>query len=259
MLQALDLILKEVENKNRYSKNGQISLFDDGALETEPFKMPVLEELPKNELLKAEKEVAGLYLSGHPMSAFEGYARKIGATRISDLNDSEASLKYDGKTVTVIGIINSLKRRATKSEQIMANIELEDIYGSIRCMVFPKYLMQYADILAEGVVVKVTARVSTYEGRDTELILESAETVNAEKIKRSVKSGLYLRLPNLKGAEYKQIIAVLQQARGNTPVTIVETDTGRRFAANSSLFVDKERLDLDSLVKILGGENVKLI
>ncbi len=259
MLQALDLILKDVENKNRYAKNGQISFFDDGTLDKEPFKMPVLEELPKNEMLKAEKEVTGLYLSGHPMAAFEAYARKTGVTRISDLNDNETAVKYDGKTVKVLGIVNRVKRRSTKTEQIMANIELEDTYGSISCTIFPKHLLQYASILAEGSVLEVTARVSFYEGRDTELLLEHARVITAEDTKKTVKKGLYLRLPNLNGPEYNLVKAELQKAKGDTPVIFVLADTNKRFAANESLFVDGDTLNLEKLRHILGNENVKLV
>ncbi len=259
MLQALDLIIKDVENKNRYTKNGQISLFDTGTLEAEPFRMPVLEELPKNEMLKAEKEVTGLYLSGHPMAAYESYARKIGALRISDLNDTETALKYDGKTVKVLGIVNQVKRRSTKSEQIMANIELEDTYGSIGCMVFPKYLMQYAAILTEGAVLEVTGRISLYEGRDTELLLETARTVTPQDTAKAVKSGLYLRVPSLEGELFEKVKAVLQEAKGNTPVFFVLADSNRRFAANQTLFIDKGLVNLEKLIHILGERNVKLV
>ncbi|MBQ7288786.1 MAG: DNA polymerase III subunit alpha [Clostridia bacterium] len=259
MLQALELILKDVENKNRYTKNGQISLFDTGTLETEPFSMPVLEELPRHEMLKAEKEVTGLYLSGHPMAAYEAYARKRGALRISDLNDTEIAAKQEGKTVRVIGILNQLRRRSTKSDQIMANIELEDIYGSINCMVFPKYLLKYASILTEGTVLEVTARVSLYEGRDTELLLETAQPVSLEDTKKTVKSGLYLRLSELQGAVYAQVKAELQKTPGDTPVYFVLSGDNRRFAAGQSLCVDRNAVDLEAFSRILGKENVKLV
>lgn len=259
MLQALDLILKDVDSKNRYTKNGQISLFDTGTLEKEPFRMPVLEEMPKHEMLRAEKEVTGLYLSGHPMAAYESYARKRGAMRISDLNDPETAAKYEGKTVRVLGIVNSIKRRSTKSEQIMAIMEIEDIYGSISCRVFPKHLLQYATLLTEGAVLEITARVSLYEGRDTELLLETAQTVSPENMHTSVKSGLYLRMPALQGALYEQVKTQLQKAAGDTPVYFVLAADKRRFAAGRALFVDRESLDLAALGRILGKENVKLV
>lgn len=259
MLQALDLILKDVDNKNRYAKNGQISLFDTGTLEREPFRMPVLEEMPKHEMLRAEKEVTGLYLSGHPMAAYEPYARRRGAVRISDLIDAETAAKYEGKTVRVLGIVNQIRRRSTKSEQIMANMEIEDIYGSVNCMVFPKYLLQYAALLTEGAVLEITARVSLYEGRDTELLLETAQAVSPEEMKKSVKSGLYLRLPELHGAVYEQVKTLLQQSPGDTPVYFVLSADNRRFAAGRALFVDKTSLDMAALARILGAENVKLV
>ena len=69
----------------------------------------------------------------------------------------------------------------------MANIELEDTYGSISCTVFPKHLLQYASILSEGTVLEVTARVSFYEGRDTELLMEQARVITAEDTKKTIK------------------------------------------------------------------------
>lgn len=221
--------------------------------------MPVLEEMPKHEMLRAEKEVTGLYLSGHPMAAYESYARKRGAVRISDLNDPETAAKYEGKTVRVLGIVNSIKRRSTKSEQIMAMMEIEDIYGSISCRVFPKHLLQYAALLTEGAVLEITARVSLYEGRDTELLLETAQTVSPENMHASVKSGLYLRMPALQGALYEQVKTQLQKAAGDTPVYFVLAADKRRFAAGRALFVDRETLDLAALSHILGEENVKLV
>lgn len=259
MLQALDLILKDIEGKNRYTKNGQISLFDNGILQQEPFRMPVLEELPKYELLKAEKEVTGLYLSGHPMAAYTSYARKLGAVRISELNDAETAVKFEGKTIRILGMVGNVKRRSTKSDQIMANVEIEDVYGSINCMVFPKHLAQYTAILTEGAVLDITARVSLYEGRGAELLLESARTVSSADAKKTVKNGLYLRLPDLQGDQFTKIKAELQKAKGSTPVYFVLTGDNRRFAANRALFIDKSLVNLEELSRILGKGNVKLV
>lgn len=259
MLQALDMILRDVESKTKYVKNGQISLFDTGAVKKEPFSMPVLEEMPKQDLLRAEKEVTGLYLSGHPMAAYEPYARERDAVRISDLNDPETAAKYDGKTVLVLGIVNSIKRRATKSEQIMANMEIEDIYGSIICRVFPKQLIQYSGFLAEGMVLEITAKVSLYEGRDTELLLETVRPVPHTKMRTATKGGLYLRMPTLQGEIYEKVKAQLQKASGDTPVYFVLAEDKRRFAAGRALYVDKGMVDMTALSGILGEENVKLV
>ncbi len=292
MKTSLDTILKNAESKTRYTKHGQICLFDQGETkEDTPFTMPKLGEYPREELLRAEKEVTGLYLSGHPLTEYEAYSRSRGATRVSELTDPDSAPSYDGKRVRVVGILSDIKRKATKQKELMMTADLEDMYAGVRCLIFPRTLKGYAALLSNGAVVDVTGRVSVGEGRerDTALIVETVEPVPpAGTVSGSPANGsaagatggsaasgspagssmtggqagpratLYLLVPEAGGTEYRKAEQILRRSPGNTPVTFALP--GRRIIKRDNpIYVDSGTVDLAALRALLGDDHVKLV
>lgn len=178
MLMAVGPLLDQLEDDKRRNIEGQIGLFDFGGEEKiETFEMPKAEEFPKTELLSMEKEVTGMYLSGHPMSPYaEVYNAGI-AARFDEIARSAAgeSDQYkDEQYVDVLAVVESVKKKVTRSGSAMAFITLEDMYGSMEALVFPKVLEKYGDLFAPGGSVWAHGRISFTEEKDPKFICEYA-------------------------------------------------------------------------------------
>ena len=178
MLMAVGPLLDQLEDDKRRNIEGQIGLFDFGGEEkTESFEMPKAEEFPKTELLSMEKEVTGMYLSGHPMSPYaEVYNAGI-AARFDEIARSAAgeSDQYkDEQYVDVLAVVESVKKKVTRSGSVMAFVTLEDMYGSMEVLVFPKVLEKYGDLFAPGGSVWAHGRISFTEEKDPKFICEYA-------------------------------------------------------------------------------------
>ncbi|MEE1277699.1 MAG: DNA polymerase III subunit alpha, partial [Acutalibacteraceae bacterium] len=140
MLQNIDKVLDDVSNYRRFTGGGQMNLFGE-AIETAPVLAEVrCEELSQKEILQMEKEVTGLYLSGHPMNNYEKYVRYIRSARINNIQNEEYN---DGDRLTLVALISSLKVKTTKNNSQIANVVLEDITGTIDCVVFGKIFNEY--------------------------------------------------------------------------------------------------------------------
>lgn len=258
MLLNIDNVLSVVEDEKRFSGDGQLDLFGNSEEKPE-YKLPDIEEMPESELLSMEKEATGLYLSGHPVSKYEGYINRAGLATVLDV----VRHKYtDGKRISIVCVINSVKVRQLKNKSIMAAVEIEDVTASIGVTVFSNAYSLYRTQLLAGNIFVLTGKVSEREDRQTEIILERLETVpeNAEKITASkVKNGLYLRLKNMEIPEMQSVKALLSNYRGNIPVYIVCTDNGKRFTVPDSLKANGDQQLIAELSKLLGDANVKLV
>ena len=162
------------EKKNRMS--GQISLFDiapKGVMDTHEMKMPNLGEFAREDLLAYEKEVLGIYVSGHPLEAFAGMLKKNCNANAMDfrLDEEENKVRVtDGAFYTVGGIITAVSIKLTRSNTQMAFLTLEDQLGSIGIIVFPKDYERYRQILMEDARLVISGRASVEEDKDAKLI-----------------------------------------------------------------------------------------
>ncbi|MDD4699528.1 MAG: DNA polymerase III subunit alpha [Oscillospiraceae bacterium] len=265
MLQAVDLMLQEIETDKKYTKGGQLGLFDGfggAAAKESDFKMPSVDEMPRIELLKFEKEITGMYLSGHPMQAYSNYISQQKSILTTDLADMEKNQYYDKKIVSLVGMITDVRKKAIKNDQTMAFVTLEDMYGSIICLMFPRALIDYARFLEDGNVVKVTGRVSVREGSVAEIICDKMEValkIEENSTSKKIKSGLYLRVDSIDCDEYFKAKKVMDVFGGNLPVFIVCKADGKRLIAPRSGWIAPNPDLMSQLKKILGEENAKLV
>lgn len=288
MLESVEAVLAALDSERRRNVEGQMGLF--GLIEeqggaADPFTLPAVEELPKRELLAGEKETTGLYLSGHPMQAYAAAAERSGAVRISDIIAEDSRYK-DNQRVTIVAMVSGMRLKTTRSEQTMAFLTAEDMYGSVGVLVFPKILSASAGMLREGAVVRMSCRVALREDRDTELICEAAEPFREDKPPagpkdagetgpasqrgqtpissaaaphKKVRPGLYLRIPSLEDGAYKKARQIMDIFDGATPVYLYCLDSGKRLCSPSSAWVDLNPPMLSQLRKVLGADNVKLV
>ncbi len=274
MLQGFEGLLRAVEAEKKYSMHGQLDLFgnSDGGETKKSYEMTVFEEMPRFELLAGEKEVTGMYISGHPLEQYSAAANEKGLLKTFDLADSEKASRLDGKFVSMVLMLSKLRRKATKNDQTMAFLEMEDMFGSVNVLVFPKLFDEYSALLKIGAVLKLTGRVSVKENGDVDIICNRLETVekgtvvtdkreqNIAKAPRSgIKRGLYLRVSSMQSEEYIKARRIMDVFDGETPVIIKETESGKAFCSPKSAWVFINGTMLRCLNEILGEENVKYV
>ena len=116
---------------------------------------PQIEEFTKSELLQMEKEITGLYLSGHPMDKYDYYIEKSGCARTYEILEAgKGSNIKDGSKVTLCAIISNITVKQTRASKAnMAFVTLEDLYASIEVILFPNTLARYASMIQVGNVI----------------------------------------------------------------------------------------------------------
>ena len=175
--QKLAVYEEIIDSESRAGKNnlaGQLSLFgfEEDTKDVFPTKV---HEYSKQELLQMEKEVAGIYMSGHPLDEYRDRIQKLHYANCAQLLDAEngEGIYTDGSEITVSGIISKRRDKLTKSNTNMAFISLEDFTGSIEVIVFPKILMKCDTLLSENSIVIMHGRLDVKEDENVKLILDS--------------------------------------------------------------------------------------
>ncbi len=173
-VQILDHIVKDKKS----NLAGQMSLFDiadDSQKEEFDIRMPEVGEYTEEMKLAFEKEVLGIYLSGHPLESYQELWQKYITNNTNDfaLEEETNTVRVtDQSTVIVGGMISNKTVKYTKTNQVMAFLELEDLVGTVEVVVFPRDYEKYGSLLAEDAKIFVKGRVSVEEDKDAKLICE---------------------------------------------------------------------------------------
>lgn len=278
MLQALPSIVSGIEYDRKRNIEGQVGFFDLTAKENTPkFEYPNVEEYSHSELLKMEKEITGLYLSGHPMDRYKKLLEGGKFDKISDLLEAEGDVqsKYkDAQSVSIVGIINSVTSKTTKTGGIMAFVTVEDTGGVIEIIVFPKILSACEKIVGEGKIVVVNGKLTMEENKEPEILAQSVadaskitapnnrNTKNNEKesqsSKKAKRKGLFLRFVSKDSQAILMAKGILEGHSGNVPLYFYYEDEKKYDFRGSDSFVDANPEVLSELVDVLGKSNVVL-
>lgn len=269
MLQALPNILTDLENDKHRNVEGQLGFFDLGNDIGEPAepKLPDIKEMPQPELLAFERETTGIYLSGHPMMQYSELAENIQSAKTIDLlaasEDNQSPYK-DNSHVKLLGIISSVKKKITKSDATMAFVNVEDMYGAIEIIVFPRTLEENALMLYEGNILVFHGRLSLVEDKDAKLVCEMIEPcpdeskVQGAEIRpegKKRKRGLFLRFKSEECEQKQMAEKLLNIFEGNFPVYFYYEDKGEYKKKQVGLTNVNEVL-LSELIRVLGENNV---
>ncbi len=233
--------MDRVNEANKKKNDVQISFFGTVFEEDEGLKIeyPKLEEYTSKEKLTLEKTVVGVYLSGHPLTDYKSQFDKFSfSTRALDFyeQDEDGNKTYtdvkDGDYVTMGGILTEFKRLSTKGGQTMAFIKVEDIYGSIEAVVFPKVFDNSRKILVVDEVVKVSGKL---QSKDGEMIIiadkiDKLEIKENEPEQKLSEEFLGLIVPDGEQEKLDSVLDILSNYPGDISV-IVATD-GKKFKTN---------------------------
>ncbi len=277
MLESVDPILKSVENDARQNLEGQLDLFgsmdltgQEGGIQD--YVVPDLPEYPVRELLRMEKEVSGLYLSGHPLDAYRDKISRISTCTIAQLQGEEAK-DFDNRSVVMVCIVVKTRVLTTKSNTLMAATTVEDMTGSMEMLVFPRIFSECRSCLQENAVVVASGRISVKEEDGTRLLVESiwpadrydpsstSDQNHAPSSNHSQSAGkaFYLTLPGQQSPLLNKVKNLINHIfdGGTLRVYFRFADTGQKVLAQQMSAVDDPLLYAE-LVRILGAENVKI-
>ena len=248
--------------RQKTAVQGQLSLFD--AVEDVQIAPPPLPDVPdfsRQEQLRMEREVTGVYITGHPLDEYEAVLSKleVDSQALQSLSEAaDGGMSWDQKLVTMGGIVAERKVKATKSGTMMAFVQLEDMYGLTEVLVFPKVYDRVGHLLTQDAPVLLTGRLSVREEESPKLLLDSVRPLDGgeaafapQKAQEAVHK-LYIKCPD---ALREEALAILRQTPGNIPVILVSAETGRAQRAPRKFWVD-EGYDFFRLANLLGEKNV---
>ena len=262
--QKLLVMPEMMEQKSREKKTameGQLSLFEFAAEEDKrnfQISMPRVEEFPREEMLAMEKEVLGVYVSGHPLEEYEeGWRKNITAMTtdfIVDPDTDEAKVA-DGQMVTVGGMVSERTIKSTKTGKNMAFVTLEDLVGSVEVLVFPKDFEANRDLLTEDAKLFIRGRVSLGDEPAGKLICQ--QVIPFSKIPKD----LWLQFADLEAyqAAEKQLMDTLMLSDGGDRVIIYLKKEKARKILPPGWNVDASRELLGKLTQFYGEKNVKVV
>lgn len=272
LMSVYPAIVKLIAGEKKATDAGQISMFGTMTKESElDIKMPNIPEFDDFQKLKLEKDVVGIYLSGHPLSQhaklFEDFT--FNTSNIKRSNDEEENLindEYETEQVSVPqkvifgAIITDVKRlftKATKAE--MAVLRVEDMYGSVDVMLFPAVLERTRRHVAVDNVVRITGKLSIREGEEPVVLAEDISPLISKKENQhevSATKKLYLKYNTQDEQMHAEVINILTAYSGEVPVVVRCKATGGVVAPKQCIRDCKSiKIELETL---LGQENVVL-
>ena len=247
------------DRKNNMS--GQISLFhivSEEEKEEFDVKLPDVGEYSKEMLLAFEKEVLGVYISGHPLEEWEELWKKGITNTTADFaldEENKETVVKDNATAIIGGLIADKKIKYTKNDKIMAFLQVEDLLGSVEVIVFPRDYEKNSTKLLEDNKVFIRGRVSLEEDRDGKLICEKITAFD------EIPKKLWVKFATMEAYErqIEGLLSILSDSDGNDSVILYIEDQKvmKKLPPNRNMRAD-ETLQ-KKLSDKYGKENIKIV
>ncbi|HIQ95642.1 MAG TPA: DNA polymerase III subunit alpha [Candidatus Limivivens merdigallinarum] len=254
-------LLDQVNQERKTSLTGQMSLFDFmGEEEKKEFeiRLPDVGEYGKEEMLAFEKEVLGIYVSGHPLEEYEAMWKKNITAVTSDFaldEESGHTRVADGSRAVIGGMITAKTVKYTRTGQPMAFLTLEDLLGTVEVIVFPKDYEKYRSLMEEERKVFIKGRVSCEEDKAGKLILERAYGFE------EVPKELWVQFPNKEEFDKKErsLYDILRGSDGKDHVVIYIRSPKAVKRLNGSWDVKVDEELFREVAGQFGKDNVKVV
>ena len=266
LLASFESIIDTIQNSARRSFKGQVTMFDLDAMENDDkeelkYSFTELKEYEDKDLLSMEKEMLGIYISGHPLEKIR--EQIIKATNIDtmkmkeikeELDSTGSTTKYkDGQNVKYAGIISSVKKKYTKSNKLMAFVTIEDLYGSAEIIVFESVYQSAANLLTVDSIVLVEGRLSIREDEDVKIVARAIKELSNETEKQKI---LRINITDLEEKEKAKLRGALKFFNGeynNVPVQVID---GEKILDCGTIYLTKEILQ--EFKELVGEARVNL-
>ena len=261
MMTVFAVIMDNLASQKKKSMSGQMTLFDlvpEEEKKDYEIRLPKLEEYSKEIKLGFEKEVLGIYLTGHPLEEYESRWRKnISALTTDFVLDEETNTTKikDNQKVTVGGMITEKTIKYTKNNKVMAFLTLEDLVGTVEIIIFPRDYEKYHDLLVEDEKVFITGRANVEEEKNGKLICEQIRSFD------EIKRELWLQFSTKEEYEAKEeeLLRLMHDSDGKDSVVIYlsAVKAMKRLPERYNIGINTEIVN--SLTNFLGKNNVKVV
>ncbi len=259
-MEAYPAMLDAAVREKKDNMAGQMSLFD--MMDDEEGSgwkgdiLPEIDEYPEEIRLAFEKEALGIYLTGHPLAEYEDLIRKHTNVKSVDflLNPETNMIGVDeGKEVTIGGLLTSVRLRQTKKGDTMAIVIIEDTFGSVECIVWPRTYALCNKLLYEDAKVLLTGKVKADDEKDGQLMVDKVVPLN------EVGGTLYIRFEDKEkySESSKELEKILRSSEGNDRVVIYLNKEKKQKSLPASQNVKADDELMSQLTEHFGNENVK--
>ena len=283
LMASYEDIIDSISDSSKKSLKGQVTMFDlafgnsdtENNQETEDvnnqfdsmkYHYTVLEEYSDKELLAMEKEMLGLYISGHPLealrSAIEGETT-INTLRMKEIQETESTENTevqdtphyrDGQVVRIVGIVESVKKKYTKTNKIMAFTTIEDLYGQCEIIVFENCYQSAVNILMEGSIVLVEGRLSIREDEDVKIVANKITEFKGENRSVSKVNAITIDITNLSEEQKDKLRGAIRFFAGERNNCRIDIKNGDKVDSAGGVLMSKDILN--EFTEIVGEENI---
>ncbi len=276
LLKHYEDLIDSVMNREKNNLAGQFNMFASMEQDT-TYVLPEVVEMPKRQILALEKEVSGMYLSGHPL---DEYADML--ARVSPMNSIEIrsiceeggnEQLYNHCYISFAGMISHVRKMLTKKNDMMAFAIVEDLSGTLECVIFPKVYQVFLPLIQEGTLVQVNGRLTFSEVEEPKILVDSITTLEINsKLSRQAKEGteeyankcqtVYLNVESVRLREVTEMISsTLGKQHGNIQVKLCLQPEAKVLVADPSMWIQPSQVDekVRQLEVLLGDSNVKLL
>ncbi len=253
-------LLSDLSTKNKKVMDGQINFFDLNIEESENQKkdvFPNIAEFNEKQILLYEKDIVGLYLTGHPLNEYIEVIEKNATVSSKDFVveldefDNLQTKVEDGQFCILVGIVSSKKIIYTKSNQRMAFVTIEDLTGSVELIFFPNTFERYNDVLVEDKIILVQGNISL---KDDEAKVLCNNIRVLEKSNEKSDKKLWIKINNETNST--KVMNILKKYKGNTEIIIYNASTKEKLKMNNKFNVIINDELLMELKRIVGEKAV---
>ena len=266
LIASYETIIDTISNSDKKSFDGQVSMFDLTPVENKKideikYNYTILPEYTEKEMLFMEKEMLGIYISGHPLEKIKSQIelqttintyqmKKIN----SDIEETGMSEFEDNQFVKYAGIVTSVKKKYTKTNKLMAFITVEDMYGPTEVIVFENCYQNCANILVEDSIILVEGRLSVREDEDTKIVARDIKEFGIQK--KKILSINITELDEESKNKLRGAIKFFCGDKNNMPIQIINGDkkdlAGRIYITDTILselqeLIGKERIKIEEI------------
>ena len=258
LLSIFEKTIDGIHQDRKRNIEGQFSIFDQLENTNHNDNLPNINEFSQKTLLAMEKEMLGIYVSGHPLQPYDMELKRVSSIITSelskDLDGIENELK-DGQKVILGGIVVEKKNKITRNNNMMAFITLEDLYGAVECIVFPATYERYNKYILEDQLIVIEGRLSISEVDDTKIICEKISPLN-----KFSNTKLYIKLSkDSESILFSDIKKILKKYPGDIPVYVFLEKEKKTVVADRSLWIELENDNvIVELQSRLGKDSVKV-
>lgn len=279
LMASYEDILDSISDSNKKSFKGQVTMFDlafgnlenekDENLENMKYNYTVLKEFTEKELLSMEKEMLGLYISGHPLEKIRNeiearsnintlLMREIQSEEKEQLEGEIVQMpKYkDGQIVKIVGIVDSVKKKYTKTNKIMAFVTIEDLYGQCEIIVFENCYQLCSSFLLDENIVVVEGRLSIREDEDVKIVANKiVEFKEGNDISNNSNNIIKIDITNLSEQQKNRLRGIIKFFSGEKNNKALQIQNGDKVSPAGGIFVNEEILK--EFEEVTGKDNIQ--